>query len=313
MGRHGEEIRIGGKAVHVRDVGEGPAVLLIHGIGAASHVFDPLIERHHHRFRFLAPDLPCTGRSQAYARPRADSLAQAMVELLDRLKIDRAVVLGHSYGGVVAIELAHRHRDRLDGLVVASPTGSTGYSFSAGGPILDPLSRNLIVTPIAAYLAALGSVVVSPEQVVQCRVVQAHEALVAIDGREDFDLRVGDAAVLLTRVVAVKARWAFLDASRNFVPESLVFARRSFVPTRADGPLRTWNLAGCTLSGGDVLALKVRLPRLARNDVLVMLDAGAYTVSKASRFSTCVPPAYAILESGSVTLVRPSEDDHEVA
>ncbi len=120
MGRHGEEIRIGGKAVHVRDVGEGPAVLLIHGIGAASHVFDPLIERHHHRFRFLAPDLPCTGRSQAYARPRADSLAQAMVELLDRLKIDRAVVLGHSYGGVVAIELAHRHRDRLDGLVVAS-------------------------------------------------------------------------------------------------------------------------------------------------------------------------------------------------
>ena len=39
-----------------------------------------------------------------------------------------------------------------DGLVVASPTGSTGYSFSAGGPILDPLSRNLIVTPIAAYL-----------------------------------------------------------------------------------------------------------------------------------------------------------------
>lgn len=79
-----------------------------------------------------------------------------------------------------------------DGLVVASPTGSTGYSFSAGGPILDPLSRNLIVTPIAAYLSALGSVVVSPEQVVRCRVLQAHEALVAIDGREDYELRVGD-------------------------------------------------------------------------------------------------------------------------
>lgn len=79
-----------------------------------------------------------------------------------------------------------------DGLVVASPTGSTGYSFSAGGPILDPLSRNLIVTPIAAYLSAIGSVVVSPEQVVRCRVVQAHEALVAIDGREDFVLEVGD-------------------------------------------------------------------------------------------------------------------------
>jgi len=79
-----------------------------------------------------------------------------------------------------------------DGLVVASPTGSTGYSFSAGGPILDPLSRNLIVTPIAAYLSALGSVVVSPDQVVRCRVLAALEALVSVDGREDYRLAVGD-------------------------------------------------------------------------------------------------------------------------
>ncbi len=83
-----------------------------------------------------------------------------------------------------------------DGLVVASPTGSTGYSFSAGGPILDPLSRNLIVTPIAAYLSALGSVVVSPDQVVRCRVMEAHEALVSIDGREDFQLAVGDTVTI---------------------------------------------------------------------------------------------------------------------
>jgi NAD+ kinase len=83
-----------------------------------------------------------------------------------------------------------------DGLVVASPTGSTGYSFSAGGPILDPLSRNLIVTPIAAYLSALGSVVVSPDQVVRCRVLEALEALVSIDGREDYPIGVGDTVTI---------------------------------------------------------------------------------------------------------------------
>jgi len=83
-----------------------------------------------------------------------------------------------------------------DGLVVASPTGSTGYSFSAGGPILDPVSRNLIVTPIAAYLSALGSVVVSPDQVVRCRVLQALEALVSVDGREDYPIGVGDAVTV---------------------------------------------------------------------------------------------------------------------
>ncbi len=69
----------------------------------------------------------------------------------------------------VSIDDTHLATFIADGLVVASPTGSTGYSFSAGGPILDPISRNLVVTPIAAYLSAIRSVVVSPEQTVRCR------------------------------------------------------------------------------------------------------------------------------------------------
>ena len=92
----------------------------------------------------------------------------------------------------VSIDASHLATFVSDGLVVASPTGSTGYSFSAGGPVLDPRSRNLVVTPIAGYLSALRSIVVSPEQVVRCRVVDAFEALVSIDGREDWNLAVGD-------------------------------------------------------------------------------------------------------------------------
>jgi NAD+ kinase len=92
----------------------------------------------------------------------------------------------------VSIDESHLATFIADGLVVASPTGSTGYSFSAGGPILDPVSRNLIVTPIAAYLSSIRSVVVSPRQTVRCRVVDAHEALVSIDGREDRALRADD-------------------------------------------------------------------------------------------------------------------------
>jgi NAD+ kinase len=92
----------------------------------------------------------------------------------------------------VAIDDTHLATFIADGLVVASPTGSTGYSFSAGGPILDPSARNLIVTPIAAYLSAIRSVVVGPSQVVRCTVVDAFEALVSIDGREDLPLAVGD-------------------------------------------------------------------------------------------------------------------------
>jgi NAD+ kinase len=92
----------------------------------------------------------------------------------------------------VTIDASHLATFVSDGLVVSSPTGSTGYSFSAGGPILDPHSRNLVVTPIAGYLSAIRSIVVSPEQVVRCRVVDALEALASIDGREDRRLQVGD-------------------------------------------------------------------------------------------------------------------------
>ena len=67
----------------------------------------------------------------------------------------------------VAIGPSHLATFIADGLIVASPTGSTGYSFSAGGPILDPVSRNLVVTPIAGYLSAIRSVVVSPLQTVR--------------------------------------------------------------------------------------------------------------------------------------------------
>jgi NAD+ kinase len=79
-----------------------------------------------------------------------------------------------------------------DGLVVASPTGSTGYSFSAGGPILGPTARNLVVTPIAGYLTTIRSIVIGAEAVVRTRIVDAHEALVSVDGREDIPLAVGD-------------------------------------------------------------------------------------------------------------------------
>jgi NAD+ kinase len=122
----------------------------------------------------------------------------------------------------VAIDDTHLATFIADGLVVASPTGSTGYSFSAGGPILDPGSRNLIVTPIAAYLSAIRSVVVGPSQVVRCTVVDAFEALVSIDGREDLPLAVGDIVEVRAldrpiRLVVPRGAQPFWDLLRHKV------------------------------------------------------------------------------------------------
>jgi NAD+ kinase len=122
----------------------------------------------------------------------------------------------------VSVDDTHLATFIADGLVVASPTGSTGYSFSAGGPILDPVSRNLVVTPIAAYLSALRSVVASPAQVVRCRVVDAHEALVSVDGREDLPIAVGDVVEVraLTRPIRLlhpRGALSFWDLLRHKV------------------------------------------------------------------------------------------------
>jgi NAD+ kinase len=122
----------------------------------------------------------------------------------------------------VAIDDTHLATFIADGLVVASPTGSTGYSFSAGGPILDPVSRNLVVTPIAAYLSAIRSVVVSPQQVVRCTVVDAHEAMVSVDGREDIPVRVGDVVEVHAverpiRLIAPEGAQPFWDLLRHKV------------------------------------------------------------------------------------------------
>ena len=122
----------------------------------------------------------------------------------------------------VAIGPSHLATFVADGLVVSSPTGSTGYSFSAGGPVVDPSSRNLIVTPIAGYLSAIRSVVVGPSQIVRCRVVEANEALVSIDGREDIPIAVGDVVEVRAldrpiRLVEPKGAQPFWDLFRHKV------------------------------------------------------------------------------------------------
>jgi NAD+ kinase len=109
----------------------------------------------------------------------------------------------------VSIDDSHLATFIADGLVVASPTGSTGYSFSAGGPIVAPATRNLIVTPIAGYLSAIRSIVVEPTRVVRCRVQDAYEALVSIDGREDVPIAVGD----VVEVRAIEAPIRFVKPS----------------------------------------------------------------------------------------------------
>jgi NAD+ kinase len=161
--------------------------------GDMEAVLDTIVDGHY----TLESRMVLEGRIRRGAATRERGQAEAPIEPADRLvALNDIVVARGSLARVcrldVAIDDIHLATFIADGLVMSSPTGSTGYSFSAGGPILDPSSRNLVVTPIAAYLSAIRSVVVGPEQVVRCTVVDAFEALVSVDGREDMALAVGD-------------------------------------------------------------------------------------------------------------------------
>jgi NAD+ kinase len=80
---------------------------------------------------------------------------------------------------------------RADGVIVSTPTGSTAYNLSAGGPLLPPDARMICVTPAAAHSLVHRPIVVHAEDVVGIRAVGACRARIAADGREAGTLSAG--------------------------------------------------------------------------------------------------------------------------
>jgi NAD+ kinase len=76
---------------------------------------------------------------------------------------------------------------RADGLIVASPTGSTGYAVSAGGPIIEPTSPVMLITPIAPHSLSVRPIIVDDgsEILIRARSNETRQALVVADGQEE--------------------------------------------------------------------------------------------------------------------------------
>ena len=70
-----------------------------------------------------------------------------------------------------------------DGVIVATATGSTAYSFSARGPIVTPTLRCIVVTPVAAHMVFDRSIVLSPDERVTLDVVGEEPGVISADGR----------------------------------------------------------------------------------------------------------------------------------
>jgi NAD+ kinase len=83
-----------------------------------------------------------------------------------------------------------------DGLIVATPTGSTAYSMAAGGPVLPPQLENFVVVPVAAHLTLARALVLHEEAEISIQVQMDHEAVVTADGQDGIALQDGDQVVV---------------------------------------------------------------------------------------------------------------------
>lgn len=163
----GERLDVGGSTVHVIRQGRaGPVVLMIHGASANAREFDwTLAPRLSGDMRVLMADRPGHGYSQRF--DDAETLgaqARQMAGVLDQLAPgEKAVVVGHSFGGAVALRLALDRPDLVSGLVLLAPVthdwgdgGTAWYNTLAAPPVIGPMFSQLL--PLAGPAQVKGGI-----------------------------------------------------------------------------------------------------------------------------------------------------------
>ncbi len=85
-----------------------------------------------------------------------------------------------------------------DGIIVSTPTGSTGYSMSAGGPIVEPEAKNFIISPICAHVIGSKNFVLSPERTITVKAEKIHDrrAFVSVDGADGIEIHNEDVIIV---------------------------------------------------------------------------------------------------------------------
>jgi NAD+ kinase len=129
--------------------------------------------------------------AEIVSQPGDGGETPARHDALNDIVIGR-VTLGRTVQAVVRVDGARLADYRADGVIVATATGSTAYSLSAGGPILPPESKEILLTPLSPHLASRNSVVLPPTAVVEVQLAPGQQATMSVDGERDLDLAAGE-------------------------------------------------------------------------------------------------------------------------
>jgi 3-oxoadipate enol-lactonase len=127
------------------EAGGGPPVVFLHGVGGSRTAWGPQLRGLSDRFRCIAWDMPGYGDSELLEPLTFEGIADRLVGLLDTLAIERADLVGLSFGGMHAMHTALRHPERVNRLVLADTSprfganGTTAAEWTAAR--MEPLDR----------------------------------------------------------------------------------------------------------------------------------------------------------------------------
>ncbi|MFZ1447071.1 MAG: NAD(+)/NADH kinase, partial [Candidatus Dechloromonas phosphoritropha] len=121
-------------------------------------------------------------------------------EIAANLALNDVVVDKGAIGRMIEFELSidgeFIYNQRSDGLIVATPTGSTAYSLSAGGPILHPTLTGIALVPLCPHALTNRPIMVNDQVNIEVRIIQADDSRVHFDGQVTHDLQPGDSVRL---------------------------------------------------------------------------------------------------------------------
>lgn len=269
--------------------GRGPAILLLHGLGCDSRTWRRVIGRLTRSFTVVAPDLLGHGRS---AKPRADyslgGYANGMRDLLAVLDIDRVTVVGHSFGGGVAMQVAYQFPSLTDRLCLVAPGGL--------GADVSPVMRALTLPGAGTALAVASSAPVLSAARVVGRLARAAR----LPGTAD----VLPALDVLERQADVRVRDAFLHVLRSVVD------RRGQIVSMQGRAYLTANMPTCVIWGADDTVIPVRHTEIVRS---AMPGARVEVIPNAGHFPHEErPDAFVRLLRDFIATTAPSVHDPEV-
>jgi len=142
---------IHGRAVSYLEAGDGPVLLLVHGMGGSLHNWDEVIEPLARTHTVIAPDLPGHGTSEAGSGDYSvGSLAASLRDLLAARGHERATLVGHSLGGGVAMQFSYQFPEMVERLVLVSSGGL--------GPEVSPVLRAASLPGADVFIAATADV-----------------------------------------------------------------------------------------------------------------------------------------------------------